>query len=328
MALGGESINRFDDLRLSYAPPQGSTALREQIARYYDVDPDWIVVTTGASEALLALYCLTAEPGASVALPFPLFATMSTMARAWGMQVTSYSLNRANRFEQTAEHVLTAVNSTTKLALVNTPHNPTGSVMTQTETERLAGALAERGISLIVDEVYHPLYFSKPIPSAAKIPNVNVVSDFSKAFSLPGLRIGWLIESNPVRREQLIDMRGYFTVSSSPLTEAIATHALAHRETLLQRLNAVAKTNLQSLAQFMKDHNDQLDWIPPSGGTVAFPWRVDGKSSRPLCEELARNGVLFAPGDCFAVPEHFRVGFGAQSTGFADALAIASHCLR
>jgi aspartate/methionine/tyrosine aminotransferase len=330
LSLGaGTGLQELGDLRLSYAPPQGAEALRRQVAALHDVDPDWVVITTGASEALSALYCLASEPGASITLPFPVFPAMPVMARAWGMNVSTYALDRADGFKQSAERVLAAVGESTRLVLVNTPHNPTGSVMPQTELARLAANLQQRLIPLVVDEVYYPLYHSAPASaSAAQLSNTIVVGDLSKALSLPGLRVGWLIDRDARRRERLIDLRSYFTISGSPLTEAIAAHALAHREEILGRLRAVAAANLVALKDFMSAHEDTLGWVAPAGGTTVFPWLRDGSDARDLCVALAKAGVLFAPGYCFDAPEHFRLGFGAQAEGFAQALNIVSDTLR
>jgi aspartate/methionine/tyrosine aminotransferase len=329
LALGGDlARDELDGIRLSYAPPEGSKLLRERIGGFYGIDPDWVVVTTGAAEALSALLCMVADRDASIVLPFPAFPAMPVMSQAWALGVQSYTLERDKDFAQSADAILAAVSSSTRMVLVNTPHNPTGSVMQETELRRLAGLLDERGIPLLVDEVYHPLYFGAEIPSAAKVPNTIVISDFSKAFSLSGLRLGWIIDRDPKRREQLIDLRSYFTISSSPLTEAIGAHALAHAAAILGRLKQVAQANFTLLKQFMAGHRDTLGWIPPKGGTLAFPWLLDGRDSRPICESLAREGVLVAPGDCFGLPQHFRLGMGAQATGFQDALDIASRVLK
>jgi aspartate/methionine/tyrosine aminotransferase len=272
LALGNDAVREeLDNLRLLYAPAVGSKLLRERVAQFYDVDPDWVIVTTGAAEALSALFCSVAERGASIVLPFTAFPTMPVMAQAWGLAVRTYRLDRTIGFTQTADQVLAAVERTTRLVLVNSPHNPTGSVMVEQEMARLAAALSERGIPLLADEVYHPLYFGVPIASAVKIPNTIVVSDLSKAFSLSGLRMGWIIDRDPKRRERLIDLRSYFTVSSSPLTEAISAHALIHCEAILSRLIGVAQANLALLKEFMATHGDTIGWVPPSGGTVAFP---------------------------------------------------------
>jgi aspartate/methionine/tyrosine aminotransferase len=136
------------------------------------------------------------------------------------------------------------------------------------------------------------------------------------------LRIGWLIDRDARRREALLDMRSYFTISGSPLTEAIGAHALAHAPEIIARLSQVARANLALLTRFMGEHRAVLDWAAPGGGTTCFPWWRDGRDARPLCEALAKAGVLAAPGDCFDMPAHFRVGFGAMRSGYADALGI------
>jgi len=322
MALGGGELRGLESLALSYAPPQGGKLLRESIAALHGVDPDHVLVMTGASEALIALTCLFAAPGASIALPRPAYPAVPVLARAWGMQVREYSLSRARGFEQTADNVLSVVDSSTRAVFVNTPHNPTGSIMSAAQQHELAVTLAARGIALIVDEVYHPLYHAAPVASATNLPNTIVLGDFAKALSIPGLRIGWLIDRDAARRAALLELRSYFTISGSPLTEAIGAHALANAPQIIGRLQEVARTNLALLAQFMQQQHAALGWAAPAGGTTCFPWLRDERDARPLCEALARAGVLAAPGDCFDMPAHLRLGFGALRAGYADALAI------
>lgn len=320
MALGGASVDALRDIRLSYAPPEGSKLLRERIASLQGVDPDHVLLMTGASEALLTLTCLFAAPGASIVLPKPAYPALPVMAKAWGMQVREYALRPEHGFAQTAEGVLLHVDASTRVVFVNTPHNPTGSVMPANEQRKLAEALAARGIPLIVDEVYHPLYHSAAVPSAAGLPNTIVLGDFAKALSIPGLRIGWLIEPDAGRRAGLLDLRSYFTISGSPLTEAVGAHVLAHAGEVLARLRSVSQANLSLLTKFMHDHREVIGWTPPAGGTTCFPWLRDGRDARPLCELLAKAGVLVAPGDCFDQPAHMRVGVGAVREGYAEAL--------
>jgi aspartate/methionine/tyrosine aminotransferase len=321
MALDG-GLDGLRDVRMSYAPPQGGKLLRERIASLHEIDPEHVLVMTGASEALVALTCLFAAPGASMVLPKPAYPALAVLARSWGMQVREYSLRPEHGFAQTAEGVLAAVDASTRVVFVNTPHNPTGSVMPRNEQRKLAELLAARGIPLIVDEVYHPLYHGAPVPGAAGLPNTIVLGDFAKALSIPGLRIGWLIEADAERRAALLDLRSYFTISNSPLTEAVGAQVLAHADEVLGRLRSVSQANLALLSKFMHEHRDVIGWTPPAGGTTAFPWLRDGRDSRPLCEALARAGVLVAPGDCFDMPAHFRVGVGALREGYDAALEV------
>jgi len=255
------------------------------------------------------------------------YPALPVMARAWGLGVREYALDRERGFAQDAETILAAVDATTRAVFVNTPHNPTGSVMSAAEQDKLASALAARGIALIVDEVYHPLYFGTPVPSASRLPNVIVLGDFAKAMSLPGLRVGWLIDRDPARREALLDMRSYFSISCAPLSEAIGAHAIANAGAVLGRLDTVARANLALLTAFMEKHRDVLGFPAPAGGTTCFPYLRDGRDARPLCAALAKAGVLVAPGDCFDMPAHMRIGFGAQREGYAEALGIVDQVM-
>ena len=322
MSLGGGSTAALDDVRLSYAPPQGGKLLRERIAAMQGVDPEHVLVMTGASEALIALTCLFAGDGGSIVLPKPAYPAVPVLARAWGLAVREYELRADQGFAQSAGQVLSMVDGSTRAVFVNTPHNPTGSVMLASEQRRLAQELATRGIPLIVDEVYHPLYYTGDVPGASALPNTIVLGDFAKALSIPGLRIGWLIDRDAKRREALLDLRSYFTISCSPLSEAVGAHALSHASTILQRLRDTARANLDLLRVFMEEHRSVLGWAPPAGGTTCFPWLRDGRDSRALCGALAKAGVLVAPGDCFDMPAHMRVGFGAMRSGYAEALGI------
>jgi aspartate/methionine/tyrosine aminotransferase len=325
---GDEARQALDETRVSYTPANGGIELRTQIARLHGVAPETVVVTTGASEALSALFCLLVEPNSNVVLPFPVFPGMPALARIWGYQLRSYELSRDDGFEHRAARILEAVDANTKLVLVNSPHNPSGAVAKPAELASLAEALAERKVPLVVDEVYHPLYFGPPAMTTARLANTVVISDMSKAFSLSGLRIGWVIDADASRRERLVEARGYFTISNSVVTEFLGALALQNAPRLLERLESVARSNLALLEDFMDANRDVVSWVPPVGGTVVFPWLNSGADARPFCEALAARGVLTAPGDCFNIPSHFRIGLGAQAEGFADALAIATGVLR
>lgn len=312
---------------LSYAPPAGSRPLREAVADCHGADPDWVVMTTGASEALSVFLCLSERPGGNVVIPDPAYPAYAAMAQLWRLGVRSYSLSAATNFAQTAESVLAAVDPDTVAVIVNTPHNPTGSVMAAEELGLLSAKLADRGVPLVVDEVYHPLYFGPPIPSAAGLENAIVTSDLSKAMSLPGLRTGWIIDRDATRRARIVNARGYFTISGSPQLELLATHALRHRAQILARLQTAATKNLAVLAALIAGAGGVLSWSRPRGGTTSFPWFTDGRNSRPFCEALAGAGVLIAPGDCFGHPRHMRIGFAQQETQFQEAVQLIGQAL-
>jgi aspartate/methionine/tyrosine aminotransferase len=100
----------------------------------------------------------------------------------------------------------------------------------------------------------------------------------------------------------------------------LAEIAMRHRNLVLGRTQETATRNLRQLASFMSEHRETLGWIPPRGGMTAFPWLASGENSRAFCQAAAEQGILLAPGDCFDVPSHFRLGFAAMTDKFPDAL--------
>jgi aspartate/methionine/tyrosine aminotransferase len=184
-------------------------------------------------------------------------------------------------------------------------------------------------VPLVLDEVFHRLYFGPEQPSAATTPGVVVVGDMSKCLSLPGLRVGWIIDADAKRREQIIEARDHFSLSSSPLMEAFAALALREHPRLLAKLTHGASANLSSLERFLQSFQDRFSWIKPEGGTLAFPWLTDGSDTTSLCTAWAKAGVLTAPGSSYGMPRHIRIGFGfAQPRDFNEALGLMAKLAR
>jgi aspartate/methionine/tyrosine aminotransferase len=179
---------------------------------------------------------------------------------------------------------------------------------------------AERGIRLGSDEVYHPSYHGRQTQSAARLPHGTVIADLSKAFSIPGVRTGWMIEHDAQRRQQYWTARAYFSISNTTTGEILSEIAICKRDVVLRRTQETASRNLRLLERFMAEHRDVLGWIPPRGGMTAFPWLVSGEDARPFCKAAAERGILLAPGDCFDMPSHFRLGFAVSGDDFSRSL--------
>ena len=178
----------FDSAALTYCPGAGRESLREAIASMYGASAAEIQVFTGAAEALLAAFFLAAEPGANVLVPHPSFPPFSTLPAAFGLEVRRYTLRPERGFALDPDEIADLTDDDTRLILVNSPHNPTGAVASEEAIRALDALSAERGVQLIVDEVYHPVYHGESRPSAGEYSSATVLGDFSKAFSLPGLR--------------------------------------------------------------------------------------------------------------------------------------------
>lgn len=315
-----ETRNRFLNHKLVYSRPAGADSLREAIAEMQGVPVEAVQIVTGASEALLVLMWLAAEPGANVIIPLPGFTTFSALPESLGLQTRFYRVRRENNFRIDADEIKRLADSKTKLILINSPHSPTGATIDDDEMESLHDFTSERGIQLVSDEVYHPIYHGRKTKSAARLPHATVISDLSKAFSIPGVRTGWMIEHDAQRRKRYWNARAYFSVSNTTTGEILSEIAIRKRDVVLGKAQETATRNLSLLESFMADHRDVLGWIPPQGGMTAFPWLLSGENVRPFCQAAADRGILLVPGDCFDVPSHFRLGFAAAENDFSRAL--------
>ena len=321
LALADDATrHRFLNHNLVYSRPAGADSLREAIAEMQGVPVETVQVVTGASEALVALMWLAAEPGANVILPLPGFTTFSALPESLGLETRFYGVRRENGFRIDPDEIKQLADSKTKLILTNSPHNPTGVTIADDEMEALHAFAAERGIQLVSDEVYHPIYHGRPTKSAARLPHATVISDLSKAFSIAGVRTGWMIEHDAKRRQQYWNARAYFSISNNTTGEVLSEIAIRKRDAVLGKTREAATRNLNLLERFMADHRDVLGWIAPQGGMTAFPWLVSGDNARPFCQGATEHGILLAPGDCFDMPAHFRLGFAAAGDNFSQAL--------
>jgi aspartate/methionine/tyrosine aminotransferase len=319
LSLGGD-LEELLEAPISYVNSGGSFALRDAIALLEGCDPEYVQATTGGAEALLLIFSEIAVAGANVVLPRPGFPTNDAMAQAFGLEARHYVLRPENGFRIDAEEIRGLIDANTRLVLVNSPHNPTGATLSDSEMEGLHDFCAERGVLFVSDQVYHPIYHEGTMRTAARLPHATVLGDFSKALCLSGLRIGWIVEPDEERRRRYLNARSYFTVCGSSMAERLGALALRQREAIYGRARKIAAENLERLSAFFADRRGLFHYSPPRGGMTAFPSMADGSDARPLCVHALRQGILLAPGDCFGMPAHFRIGFAASGERFAAAL--------
>ena len=251
---GRSSFERMLQSDILYSRAAGGTALRQAIAQMQDVPVEHVLIMTGAAEALSHIFAAAAEPGANVIVPLPCFPPYTALPQALGFEVRTYRLCREQSYAIDLDQIRRLTDSHTKLILVNSPHNPTGSVIDDKTMEALHDFAAERGVQFVCDEVYHPIYHGPSAASASRLANATIVGDLSKAFALSGLRVGWIVDSDHRRRNLYLTAREYVTVSNSPITEFLGEIAVRHRQAVLEHTREVAQTHLKLLEQVLEEH--------------------------------------------------------------------------
>lgn len=324
----GATLDQLLRTPLGYSEARGTVALREAIAALYDdTTAENILVTTGAIEANFLLCHVLLEPGDTAIAVFPAYQQLYTLPAATGATVKHWVLREEDGYRFDLDALLPLLDERTRLIAINTPHNPTGAMMTPDELRRLHALCEERGIWLLSDEAYRWLVFSdeEPAPPARSLGGRAIsVGTLSKPLGLPGLRVGWLAAPEVIV-QRCWALRDYVTLSPAKISDALAILALAHREQLLDRTRAIATANYATLQDFMAEHAAFLSWTPPRGGLLALPRYAFDLPSYPFANRLAEEyGVMLAPGAAFGQEYHFRIGFGPPPALFKAGLAVVS----
>jgi aspartate/methionine/tyrosine aminotransferase len=316
----GRAAQELLNLRIHYPPTAGAPPLREAIAAMQGVAPEAVAVFAGGGEALFHLFYAAAEPGANVIVPHPCYPAHEVLPESLGLEVRRYHLRRENAYAVDLDEVKRLADRNTRLLMVNSPHNPTGATVSDAEMQALHDFAAAHGIQFVSDEVFHPIYHGPATRSAARLPQATVVGDLSKALSLGGLRLGWIVERDAARRQAYLNSREYVTVSNTPMGEFLGEIAIRHHAQVLARTRAVTGANLKLLEAAMAQSAAVLDWVRPAGGMTAWVRLAHGGDARAFCTEALNYGLLLAPGEGWGCPDHFRIGFGVGPDWYPRAM--------
>jgi aspartate/methionine/tyrosine aminotransferase len=313
---------RWESLHLGYTQTWGLPALREAIASTYDrVAAQDVVCFAGASEAIyLAMHVLLGPEDHAVVLT-PNYQTAETTPLSL-CEVTGVALRPEDGWALDLTAVAAALRPNTRVVSVSYPNNPTGALPDEDTWHALAALCEERGIWLFSDEVYRGLELAPrvPLPQAADLsPSALSLNVMSKAYGLPGLRIGWIACRDHSIVSRLERAKHYTSICNSAPSEVLALIALRARDRILERNQRIVAANLSMFGAFFARFPDLFEWAPPDGGCVAFPRYLGADGVEAMCSSLVEEeGVLLLPASIYAsqltaVPtDRFRVGVGRR----------------
>jgi aspartate/methionine/tyrosine aminotransferase len=317
LALADDEMRgRWDDLRLGYTESAGHPLLRKEIASLYEtISPDQSLVFSGAEEAIFILMHVLLQPGEHAVVTWPAYQSLHAVARSIGAHVDLLPLDPARGWALDLTQLQRLLRPTTRLIVVNFPHNPTGALPSREQFEALLDLARFAGCRVLSDEVYRGLE-AEPgdqLPAACdRYEHAVSLGVMSKAYGLAGLRIGWIATRDAEVLRRAAQFKDYTTICASAPSELLSIMALRAREALLERARTIVATNLARLDEFFAAHSGQFAWQRPRGGSTAFPALMTGESIDDFTESLARNeSVLLLPGTLFDHPgNHFRIGLG------------------
>jgi len=323
--LVGFEREALDDLLLEYVQSNGGPALRERIAAIYPgAAAENVVVTNGSAEAnFVAAWDLASQGGEFVFME-PNYFQIRGVAENLGVPVKSWWLDQPD-WQADLDALDELVTDDTRAIFVCNPNNPTGRCFGE---EFIAGvtAIADRvGAWVLADEVYRGAEFNGPeTPSFwGSSERAMVVSGLSKAYGLPGLRIGWVL-SGSEQADRLWARKDYTTISPSAISEALATAALAPepRAALLARTRGILRANWPVMEHWLEGRSDMFRWQSPQAGAIALIEFRHDVDTEALAEMLrVQESCLIQPGSQFGLPRHLRLGIGPPTACLQDGLA-------
>jgi len=318
LALEDGADEKFQNVWLGYTESQGSPALRKEIAKIYKtIQPEEILVHSGAEEAIFLFVQAMLKQGDHVIVHAPCYQSLTEVAKGIGCNVSPWIAREENNWALDLDELKKLLCPTTKLIVVNTPHNPTGNLMSRTDCESLNRFAQENGLLLFLDEVYRESEYdpSTRLPAACDMGEHAVsLGVTSKTYGLAGLRIGWIATKNKDVYQKMASLKDYTTICNSAPSEFLAEVAVRIRQKLIDRNLGIIKNNLLVMDDFFIRHADIFSWVRPQAGSMGFPKLLKGDIEE-FCDKVVREaGVLLLPGTMYDdTGNHFRVGLGRKN---------------
>ena len=317
-----EDRDAFDTLWLGYTPTWGSDGVRNEIAGTYDaIAPQQVLCFAGAEEGVyIAMRCLLDRQDHAIVV-VPNYQAAETLPLDI-CEVSGVPLEPQDGWSLDIDRVADQIRPNTKLISINFPNNPTGAVLEHSRFDALVELCRGHGIWLFSDEVYRLIERDEAIrlPQAADVYERGIsLNVMSKAYGLPGLRIGWIAAQDAALLERMERYKHYLSICNSAPSEQLALIALKARGRILERNRALVQENAGKLGAFFAEFPDLFEWTRPDGGCIGYPRYLGADGADRFCETLVeQSGVLLLPpkvyhSDLLPTPQdRFRIGFGRK----------------
>lgn len=304
----------------------GYAPLMAAIASRYGVGTGQVTTAQGASGANFLVCAALLEPGDDVIVERPGYDPLLGAPRLLGARTVRFDRSFDAAFALDPARIERALTPRTRLIIITSPHNPSGVVAEPAALDEIGRIAAARGAHVLVDEVYLDVTSAEAKPAAARGDVFISTSSLTKSYGLAGLRCGWILSSAAVA-ERLRRARDVVDGTGPIVTERLAALAFEQLDRLIARAQELLAPNMALVRTFFDGRRD-LAWIPPSGGTVAFPRLRDADDSSVFAARLlAERETSIVPGRFFEAPAHFRVGFSVPTDRLAGGLAAIGAAL-
>jgi hypothetical protein len=325
MKLADLDPAQVHDTLLEYNPSSGSPALRRRIAALYPGAADGqVLVTNGGAEANFIISWQLCAPGDEIVYAAPSYMQVPGMAANWGCRARPWPLHEQQAWQPDPDELDELVNESTRLILITNPNNPTGAVLTEPTMERIVAAAERVGAWIVADEIYRGAELDgvESPTFHGRYDRLLITSGLSKAYGLPGLRLGWVLAPGELVGD-LWARKDYTSISMGALSDKLATAALRSdvRHRLRERTRTILNSNLPVLEAWLSERAEVFTWQRPRAGAIVYARYRLPLDGLALAEKLrVEADCLIVPGEHFDMPGYVRLGFGPDTARLRAAL--------
>ncbi len=329
----GFDLESFLDEPLGYSQSNGTIELRERIAALYPgiaalypgASADQIEVTNGTSEANYLVALAAVRQGDVVAMQVPNYMQMSGVARSLGAEVKTFRLRTDASWEPDWDEFERAVTPKTRLLYLSNPNNPTGSVLSDAAMRRIVDRCQQTGTWLLSDEVY----LGAEVAAGTRTKSfwgmgdrVIVTSGLSKAYGIPGVRIGWVVGPTELVAD-CWSQHDYITIGPNKMSDRIARVAVEakNRERCYTRTGEILRHNLPFAREWVKGFGGRLTWTEPTAGAIGLMKYASDTPSLAIADRVRGNqNTLIVPGTHVGLEGHLRIWLGGREEFLREGL--------
>lgn len=317
------ALDELKNLSLGYTDTKGSPELRIEVSKLYkSISNENVLITSSAEEAIFLFMNSILNSNDHVIVHFPNYQSLEESARYKCCEITRWEVKEENDWDLNIDFLKSSIKENTKAIILNIPHNPTGYILSRQKLEQIVDIAREKNIILFCDEVYRFLEYDTKsrLPAMCDLYENGVsIGAMAKAFSLPGLRIGWAATNNKKIIEAMAMFKDYTTICNSAPSEFLSTIALRNKDKIIRRNLELINGNLNILNAFFEKHKNIFDWKQPKAGTIGFPSLKIDINADEFCERLIeKSSVMLLPSTKYNYGnKNIRFGFGRKNMTLA-----------
>ena len=336
--LGSKELqNQLLDLQLLYPQTNGTVTLRKAIAKPYDgIGAGHILATNGGAEAnFVVSWWLSHENPDSRELVFmiPNYMQIGGIWKNLGGIVRPFPLHMKNgEWIPDIEELKSAVSKKTAAIAICNPNNPTGAILSDSNLNAIGDVAADNDAWVVSDEIYRgaEIHDERAPSMQGRYEKVIVTSSLSKAYGLPGLRLGWVVCPSEQVAHDLWSYTDYTSICPSTPSDWLGTLALdpQFRSGIEDRARKIIRENWTIVKDWLDSHGDTFEYVPPKAAAICFVKQNTGVESLELVNRIKNEkSVLISPGEHFNMPGHLRIGFGSEPEYLRHSLSLISELL-